>query len=77
MDDKDSEKDRNIYIQSILDIGKYNDKIENEVRRARGGHINGHDSGAEYWFAMYRNKKNYARLFFRSYFNRTIISHLR
>ena len=38
---------------------KYNDAIVEEVRRVRG-HINGHDSGAEYWFAMYKNK-NYAK----------------
>ena len=78
-DDKDSERDSNIYIQNILLMSKekYNDAIVEEVRRVRGGHINGHDSGAEYWFAMYKNKKNYARIFYRSYFNRTIISHLR
>ena len=76
-DDKDAEKDSNIYIQNILNIKDYADRIPGDVRRKRGGHINGHNSGAEYWFAIYKNDKNDARLFYRSYFNRTIISHIR
>ncbi len=76
--DKDAEKDDNIYIQNIriIDDDKY--KIPGEIRRSRGGHIDGHNSGAEYWFAMFMSEEtNEARLFYRSYFNRKIISHLR
>ena len=53
------------------------DKDSKNIVRARGGHINGHDSGAEYWFAMYTNNKGEARLFYRPYFNRKVLSHPR
>ena len=43
--DKDSAKDTSIYIQNIRNIENYSDKIEGQIRRARSGHIDGHDSG--------------------------------
>tara|TARA_B100000886_G_scaffold339624_1_gene305674 strand:+ start:1610 stop:3523 length:1914 start_codon:yes stop_codon:yes gene_type:complete len=76
--DKDAEKDDNIYIQNIRPIDNDKYKIPGEIRRSRGGHIDGHNSGAEYWFAMFMSEEtNEARLFYRSYFNRKIISHIR
>ena len=76
--DPDAVDDENIYIQNIRSILGFNDKIPGEIRRSRGGHIDGHSSGAEYWFAMFINEEtNEARLFYRSYFNRKIISHIR
>ena len=77
IDDDDAKNDDNIYVQNILSIEDYADKDSKNIVRARGGHINGHDSGAEYWFAMYTNNKGEARLFYRPYFNRKVLSHPR
>ena len=75
--DEDAEDDKNIYIQNIRNIDKFKDAIPGQIRRNRGGHIDGHKSGAEYWIAMYFSEEtNEARLFYRSYFNRKILSHV-
>lgn len=77
INDPDAEKDENIYVQNIRNIEKDKYSIPGEVRRSVGGHIDGHSSGAEYWLAMfYSDKTNEARLFYRSYFNRKILSHI-
>ncbi len=76
--DRDSIKDSQIYLQNIRNIENYKDKIDGQIRRSRSGHIDGHESGAEYWLAIYfSDKSNKARLFFRSYYNRKILSHFR
>ena len=74
--DADSKIDKNIYIQNIRLAGTTGWNHE-EILRDRGGVIDGNDSGAEYWLAIYKNDKGYARLFYRSYLNRKVLSHLR
>ena len=78
INDPDAQDDKNIYVQNIRSIDKDKFQIPGEIRRSRGGHIDGHNTGAEYWLAMFMSEKtNEARLFYRSYFNRKIISHIR
>ena len=74
--DTDSKIDKNIYIQNIRLAGTTGWNHD-EILRDRGGVIDGNDSGAEYWLAIYKNDKGYARLFYRSYLNRKVLSHLR
>lgn len=75
INDADSLKDENIYIQNIR--SPKTGWSHEEILRDRGGVIDGHDSGAEYWLALYKNAEGYARLFYRSYLNRQVLSHIR
>jgi hypothetical protein len=77
INDNDAKDDDNIYVQNIRDITKDKYGDNENIVRTLGGHIDGHSSGAEYWFAMFRNDKGEARLFYRPYFNRKVLSHPR
>ena len=68
-------KDKNIYIQNIR--SPKTGWSHEEILRDRGGVIDGNASGAEYWLALYKNDQGYARLFYRSYLNRKVLSHIR
>jgi len=76
INDNDSLKDENIYIQNIRSP-KEKGWSHEEILRDRGGVIDGNDSGAEYWLALFKNAEGYARLFYRSYLNRKVLSHTR
>jgi hypothetical protein len=75
INDPDSLKDKNIYIQNIR--SPKTGWSHEEILRDRGGVIDGNASGAEYWLALYKNDQGYARLFYRSYLNRKVLSHIR